>query len=97
MRLPPPRQALILIRCSHTLLRFSQAPTICCYHCTWSYQITVKLLLFISNAFINTMGITQPSPKAANRAAWFIFMMLSAVLATVVTIAVLALRWASHH
>jgi hypothetical protein len=57
----------------------------------------VKLLLFISNAFINTMGITQPSPKAANRAAWFIFIMLSAVLATVVTIAVLALHWATHH
>ncbi|WP_353063276.1 hypothetical protein RBB77_18590 [Tunturibacter psychrotolerans] len=57
----------------------------------------MKLLLFISNAFINTMGITQPSPKAAIRAAWFIFIMLSAVLATVVTIAVLALRWASHH
>jgi hypothetical protein len=57
----------------------------------------VKLLLFISNAFINTIGITQPSPKAANRAAWFIFIMLSAVLATVVTIAILALRWASHH
>jgi hypothetical protein len=56
----------------------------------------VKLLLFISNAFINTMGITQPSPKAANRAAWFIFIMLSAVLATVVTIALLALRWATH-
>jgi hypothetical protein len=57
----------------------------------------VKLLLFISNAFINTMGITQPSPKAATRAAWFIFIMLSAVLATVVTIAVLALHWATHH
>ena len=57
----------------------------------------MKLLLFISNAFINTMGITQPSPKAANRAAWFIFIMLSAVVATVVTIAVLALHWATHH
>ena len=61
------------------------------------HQISVKLLLFISNAFINTMGITQPSPQAANRAAWFIFFMLSAVIATVVTIAVLALRWAFHH
>jgi hypothetical protein len=57
----------------------------------------VKLLLFISNAFINTMGITQPSAKAANRAAWFIFLMLSAVLGVVVTIALLAIRWASQH
>jgi len=57
----------------------------------------VKLLLFISNAFINTMGITQPSPKAANRAAWFIFFMLTAVLATVITVAFLAIHWASHH
>ncbi|WP_353071875.1 hypothetical protein [Tunturiibacter gelidiferens] len=56
----------------------------------------MKLLLFISNAFINTMGITQPSPRAANRAAWFIFIMLSTVLAVVATIAFLAIRWASH-
>jgi len=57
----------------------------------------VKLLLFISNTFINTMGITQPSPEVAKRAAWFIFFMLSAVLATVITIATLAIHWASHH
>ncbi|WP_158944969.1 hypothetical protein [Granulicella sp. S190] len=57
----------------------------------------MKLLLFISNAFINTMGITQPSPKAANRAAWFIFTMLCAVLIAVTTIALLAIHWASHH
>ncbi|MBB5337750.1 hypothetical protein [Tunturiibacter gelidoferens] len=57
----------------------------------------MKLLLFISNAFINTMGITQPSPRAANRAAWFIFIMLSTVLAVVATIAFLAIRWAFHH
>jgi hypothetical protein len=57
---------------------------------------SVKFLLFISNAFINTMGITQPSPQAANRAAWFIFAMLSAVLAAILTIIFLALRWATH-
>jgi len=57
----------------------------------------VKFLLFISNAFINTMGITQPSPQAANRAAWFIFAMLSAVLAAIVTIVFVALRLATHH
>jgi hypothetical protein len=57
----------------------------------------MKLLLFISNAFINTMGITQPSEKTANRAAWFIVVMLGAVIAMVATIATLAIHWASHH
>jgi hypothetical protein len=57
----------------------------------------MKFIQFIANAFINTMGITQPSPQAANRAAWFIFIMLSTVLAAVVTIALVAIRWASHH
>jgi hypothetical protein len=61
------------------------------------YRIAVKFILFISNAFINTMGITQPSPQAANRAAWFIFIMLVAVLAAVATIAVLAIHLASQH
>jgi ABC-type amino acid transport system permease subunit len=62
-----------------------------------THQNPVKLLLFISNAFINTMGITQPSPQAANRAAWFIFAMLSAVVAAIVTIVFVALRLATHH
>jgi hypothetical protein len=57
----------------------------------------MKFIQLIANAFINTMGITQPSPEAANRAAWFIFIMLTAVLAAVVTIAVVAIYWASHH
>jgi hypothetical protein len=58
---------------------------------------TVKFILLIANAFINTMGITQPSPQAANRAAWFIVIMLTAVIAAVATIAILAIHWASHH
>jgi hypothetical protein len=57
----------------------------------------MKFIQFIANAFINTMGITQPSPQAANRAAWFIVIMLSAVLAAVATIAVVAIQWVSHH
>jgi ABC-type amino acid transport system permease subunit len=57
----------------------------------------MKLILLIANAFINTMGITQPSPQAANRAAWFIVTMLAAVIAAVATIAILAIHWASHH
>jgi hypothetical protein len=57
----------------------------------------MKLLLFLSNAFINTMGITQPSPKAANRAAWFIALMLAGVLIGVAAVAVLGLHFASRH
>jgi hypothetical protein len=57
----------------------------------------MKLILLISNAFINTMGITQPSPQAANRAAWFIVVMLTAVLAAIATIAIIAIHWASSH
>ena len=57
----------------------------------------MKLLLLIANAFINTMGITQPTPEAANRAAKFIVIMLLAVVATVVAIAIIAVHWASHH
>ncbi len=56
----------------------------------------MKLLLLISNAFINTMGITQPSPQTAKRAAWFIVALLGLVVAAIVTIALLAVHWASH-
>jgi hypothetical protein len=57
----------------------------------------MKPLQFISNLFINTMGITQPSPKAANRAAWFIVTMLALVLIAVATVAVIGLHLASRH
>jgi hypothetical protein len=56
----------------------------------------MKLLLLISNAFINTMGITQPSPRDAKRAAFFIVTMLAGVLAGVITIAILAIHWAAR-
>ena len=57
----------------------------------------MKFIQFIANAFINTMGITQPSPQAANRAAWFIVILLSAVIVAVASIAIVAIHWASHH
>jgi hypothetical protein len=57
----------------------------------------MKFILLIANAFINTMGITQPSPEAANRAAKFIVVMLIAVLAMVVSIVIIATHWASRH
>jgi hypothetical protein len=57
----------------------------------------MKFLLLIANAFINTMGITQPTPEAANRAAKFIVGMLLVVVALVVSVAIIAIHWTSHH
>jgi hypothetical protein len=57
----------------------------------------MKFLLLISNAFINTMGITQPSPQAAKRAAFFIVTMLAGVVVAIVTVVVLAVHMAGHH
>lgn len=56
----------------------------------------MKFILLIANAFINTMGITQPSPKAETRAAWFIVTLLSVILAAVTTIAIVAIHIVSH-
>ena len=61
------------------------------------HRTDMKFIQLIANAFINTMGITQPSPQAANRAAWFIFIMLATVLAAVITIAIVAIHLVSHH
>jgi hypothetical protein len=57
----------------------------------------MKFLLFISNAFINTMGITKPSTRAASRAAWVIALMLGGVLIVVAVIAVFGLHLAASH
>ena len=57
----------------------------------------MKPLLFLSNAFINTFGITQPSPKAANRAAWFIAILLLAVIVTVVIVGVFVVHSLYRH
>ena len=43
----------------------------------------MKPLLFLANAFINTFGITQPTPEAAERAAWFIAVLMALVLLVV--------------
>lgn len=73
-----------------------QAFLLSCYHQSAPIQRNMKFILLISNAFINTMGITQPSPQAAKRAAWFIVALLALVASTILTIAVLAIHWASH-
>ncbi len=67
-----------------------------CYYLPASRRTAMKLLLLISNAFINTMGITQPSPQTARRAAWFIVALLSLVVAAIVTVALLAFHLTSH-
>ena len=40
----------------------------------------MKLLLFLANAFINTFGITQPTPAQRNRMAIFIGVLLVGVM-----------------
>jgi hypothetical protein len=60
-------------------------------------SLAMKPLLYLANIFINTFGITQPTPKAANRAAWFIAIMLLAVIVTVATVGVFTLHWVTRH
>lgn len=57
----------------------------------------MRPLLFLSNAFINTFGITQPTPKDQTRTAWFIATMLVVVVALVAMVAALVLHLAFHH
>jgi hypothetical protein len=57
----------------------------------------LRPLLFLSNAFINTFGITQPSPKDERRTAWFIAILLILVLAAVATVAAIVLHVAFRH
>jgi hypothetical protein len=52
----------------------------------------MRPLLFLSNAFINTFGITQPTPKNETRMAWFIATMLVLVIVLVATAAGIVLH-----
>ena len=64
MRTPSAAIQSTVTRCVHTIPATIWLDSI--------IERNMKFILLISNAFINTMGITQPSPQAANRAAWFI-------------------------
>ena len=55
----------------------------------------MKPLLWLANVFINTFGITQPTPEKANRMAVFIGLLLLGVLAAV-TAAAFTLRSFFH-
>ena len=48
----------------------------------------MRPLLLLTNAFINTFGITRPTPQAAQRAARFIAVLLVGVLVLVTTAAI---------
>ena len=54
--------------------------------------IPMRPLLYLSSAFVNTFGITQPSQKSAVRAAWFIAGMLLLVVAVVAAAGGIALH-----
>jgi len=51
------------------------------------HQTTMRPLLFLSNAFINTFGITQPAPEAEARAGKVILAMLIGVVVVIATVA----------
>jgi hypothetical protein len=51
----------------------------------------MKPLLFLANSFINTFGITQPSPEAAERTAKVIAAMIGVAIAGMFGLGALAL------
>lgn len=54
-------------------------------------NIAMKLLRYLARVFINTFGITQPTAKEENQAAWFIGALLIGLLVVfgaVITVAV---------
>jgi hypothetical protein len=56
----------------------------------------MKLLIFLANAFIDTFGITHPSPESAERTAKILAYMMLAVILVVVVVALLILRAIYH-
>jgi hypothetical protein len=56
----------------------------------------MKPLLFLANVFINTFGITQPTPEAAERSARVIASMMLVVILGVIFAGVFILRTLYH-
>jgi hypothetical protein len=56
----------------------------------------MKPLIFLANVFINTFGITQPSPEAAERTARVLAFMMLGVLIVVVIVAIFFIRAIYH-
>jgi hypothetical protein len=61
------------------------------------HPIPMRPLLYLSNAFVNTFGITQPSQKSAVRAAWFIAGLLILMVAVVAAAGGIALHLIIQH
>lgn len=57
----------------------------------------MKPLLFLANAFINTFGITQPSPEAADRSAKFIAALIGLAILTMISVGLVALYLLVRH
>lgn len=61
---------------------------------TWNLM---KPLLFLANAFINTFGITQPSPESADRAAKFIAALIGLAILGMISVGLAALYLLVRH
>ena len=46
----------------------------------------MPLLLFLARAFVQTFGITQPTPQQERRAAWFIATLLLVIVAALAVV-----------
>ncbi len=67
-------------------------PQICTLQSLPRIQSSMSPLSFVVQAFVNTFGITQPSPENEARVGRLILLMLAAVLAAIGLIAWLAFR-----
>ncbi len=56
----------------------------------------MSLLLFLARVFIDTFGITHPTPQQERRAAFFIGGLLFLIIAIIV-VATIAFMQATHH
>ncbi len=56
----------------------------------------MKLLIFLANAFIDTFGITHPSPDAAEKTAKILAYMMLAVFVVIVIVAGVILHTIYH-
>ena len=54
-------------------------------------------ILFLSRAFIQTFGITQPTPERERRIAWFLAGLVLLVIGLVAGVAVLLHAWFVQH
>jgi quinol-cytochrome oxidoreductase complex cytochrome b subunit len=53
----------------------------------------MRLLEPIAEAFFRSFGITQPTPQARRRAAWFLLILLLLVLIALVSLGILLARF----